>query len=273
MRILHFSDIHAGGWNGGAGFLFDKRILGVANFWLRRKWRVNWDFLTRAVRQIPQHHPDLVICTGDLASVSAPSEFEQALDALRPLVHHPDFDFLYLPGNHDRYVADPACVEAGRLAFEQLNRNRWTGKNGLPACYTYNGLDFILVNHAAPSGFLSSAGQLDAPSRKWLESFFAERTPDQNKKTVLLGHYPLLDSRGRPLSARRGCHNMHVLQQAYREGKIRLSLCGHIHTPFCRQDGDKQAEYAAGSLTTTGIMNELIYTETTDNWEQKWIRI
>ena len=103
MRIAHFSDIHAGSWIRGMSGYFDKRLLGAFNFLLRRKLNQNWNFVDLAVQKIKQIDPDIVICTGDIATIASNHEFTKAKDALAPLVEDTRFEFLFIPGNHDWY--------------------------------------------------------------------------------------------------------------------------------------------------------------------------
>ena len=78
MRIVHFSDIHAACWLHELHGYFDKRILGSLNFLIRRKRLHNWHRVDLAVARIKQLSPNVVVCTGDLATISGYKEFELA---------------------------------------------------------------------------------------------------------------------------------------------------------------------------------------------------
>ena len=78
MKIIHFSDIHIGGHLDSFKSCFDKRLIGTLNYKLRRKRHVIWERLERAIDLIKEEKPDYVINTGDITSVSEPSEFKEA---------------------------------------------------------------------------------------------------------------------------------------------------------------------------------------------------
>ncbi|MDD3119516.1 MAG: hypothetical protein PHQ27_10075, partial [Victivallales bacterium] len=66
MRIIHFSDIHAGGPAEDLLAYVDKRWVGVFNYTFRRKFQHDPSRLEQAVTFILDRPPDLVVCTGDL---------------------------------------------------------------------------------------------------------------------------------------------------------------------------------------------------------------
>ena len=84
------------------------------------------EILHKAVDFILMDEPDVVICTGDITSTGQPSEFDQALEILGPLIEHPHIEFLYIPGNHDVYVRNQRCVEALQNAFSKINGNNFS---------------------------------------------------------------------------------------------------------------------------------------------------
>ena len=100
MKILHFSDPHAGGPAEDWMAYIDKRWVGVFNYRFRRQFRHDLTKLARAVEYILDAKPDLAVCTGDLTSSGQPGEFEKVRPILAPL-RDSEIPLLYLPGNHD----------------------------------------------------------------------------------------------------------------------------------------------------------------------------
>ena len=85
IRIVHFSDPHAGGPAEDFMAYLDKRWVGVFNFRFRRRFRHDQSKLQKAVDYILQTRPDVAVCTGDLTSTGQPGEFAQVREILKPL--------------------------------------------------------------------------------------------------------------------------------------------------------------------------------------------
>ena len=60
---------------------------------------------------------DHLVITGDLTQLSLEEEFELAHETLEPLLRRGEARVTILPGNHDRYVADPETWAAYRARF------------------------------------------------------------------------------------------------------------------------------------------------------------
>ena len=271
MRIVHFSDIHAACWISEFRGFFDKRILGAFNFLLRRKYCHNWNLVGRAVTRIRELSPDVVVCTGDLATLSEEKEFELAKTALSPLVQDVRFDFIYVPGNHDYYLDTPKCKRLLEKTFSYMNRELLQ-LNDLPTHRDIGHTRFLLVNEAKPSPFYASSGAIDAKTNTWLASQLKERKLT-HQKTILIGHYPLFDEHGNELSWRRRCWNSSILQSALRDRSISVSLCGHIHSHFVRWEKSGSVEVCAGSLTKNGMINMIDYKSEDSRIHQQWINV
>ena len=271
LRIVHFSDIHAAGWIRGFRGYFDKRLLGTLNFLIRRKYFHNWNLVHLAVARIKQLAPDVVVCTGDLATISGKNEFELAKKALGPLVEDCSFEFMYVPGNHDYYIDTLECKNLLENIFYYMNRGR-LNLSDLPTSFKVQNLRFFLVNQAKPSPLFLSSGDLDKKTQDWFKAHLATvNTPDY--KTVLVGHYPLFDKNGNNLPRRRRCSNNSVLQTALRDGTIDISLCGHIHEGFVRWGEKASVEICAGSLTKTGKLNVIDCLSGDDEINQQWVDV
>ena len=271
LRIVHFSDIHATSWISGFRGYFDKRILGTFNFLLRRKAAHNWNLVHLAVPLIKQLSPDIVICTGDLATLSGREEFELAKKTLSPLVEDSEFEFIYVPGNHDYYINTTTCRKLLEQTFYFMNRNGLR-LNDLPTSRDIEQARFLLLNEARPSPFYASSGAIDTKTQNWLHLELAGKK-SSGQEFFLIGHYPLFDANGRNLSWRRRCWNNSVLQTALRDGTIGVSLCGHIHDSFARWEKNGSVEICAGSLTKTGKLNVVDCNSRGNDISQKWVDV
>ncbi len=270
MRIVHFSDLHAGGLVKSPRGLFDKRLFGMLNHIFRRAHLRKWERVERAVTQIKMLNPDLVVCTGDLTTISEPDEFELARQALMPLVEDKRFEFLYVPGNHDNYVPRKKCEDALLKAFGDLNENRWK-LDELPIRMDFQGLRILMVNEAVPMPVFASSGELSPDTCAWLENELNAK--EDEIPILLLSHFPIFDANGGPLSWRRECRNNQLLRDALHDGIIKLALCGHIHTPFVREETCGAMEVCAGSLTFTGMMSIIDFDIANDKVSQRWVQV
>jgi 3',5'-cyclic AMP phosphodiesterase CpdA len=267
MRIVHLSDIHAPASLGSWRSLLDKRLLGFANYYLRRHLRQDWERVARLAAQLPALQPDLVVCTGDITSLGEPAEFARAEAALQPIVANPAWDFVYVPGNHDAYVRCPHSQSALAATFHRLNRLRWHLAE-LPVAHICAGVRLLLINQAAPAPLYGSGGQLPPAAQTWLERELAPGPAP--RPTLLISHFPLADRSGHPLSWRRCCTGIGGLREALGDGRLRAALCGHIHHGFRRDEPGGGSEVCAGSLTQTGSYVVLDYEPATHRLATTW---
>ena len=253
MRIVHISDIHVGKLSLSWRALFDKRLLGTANWLVRRASLFHREYFDRALTEIHRLSPELVVCTGDVTCVSAPREFEMAAKMLEPLRVAFGHRFLFIPGNHDAYVRDAACQKALKECFWKLNSQRWE-LGDLPLELNQGGLRIFLLNEAAPASWWLSTGRLQPEAAEWLAQRATPRRP-LNEQRLLVGHFPVRRADGSLLPARRRLQGGETIDNLLREGRIDLALCGHVHHPFVRREPGGGTEVCAGSLTLNGVLN------------------
>ncbi len=261
MRIIHFSDPHVSAFPDSFRALFDKRILGTANYFLRRRFLHDETMLSKAVEFILTDPPDAVVCAGDITSTGSPREFRTALKILAPLLELPATKFLYVPGNHDAYVADKRCAAALEESFAKLNGNGLALPD-LPVKVPVGECDFALINEGCPTNpFLSTGVARKEDAEKIAE--FAENK--NGRPLILLGHLPLRYKSS--LWGKR--HDLRgpgreILEQLLDKGKIDLSLCGHKHINRRNVDESGRGEIGAGAITRTGDINIIDYSPDKD---------
>ena len=168
MKIVHFSDPHAGGSAEDWMAYLDKRWVGVFNYRFRRRFRHDLKLLELAVESIL----DVAVCTGDLTSTGQPGEFKRTLDILEPL-RKSNIPVVYLPGNHDCYVKRPKCVRAMKEAVLQLNGSGYEFDT-LPQVRSIGEIDFLMLNTSRPSNLLCSWGFLKSSDREFIENACSE---------------------------------------------------------------------------------------------------
>ncbi len=244
MKIVHFSDLHAGGFLENYSAFFDKRILGAFNYNIARRHKYNLKILPKLVDNILKEKPDVIICTGDLTSTSQPNEFKQIINVFKPLIDS-NIPIIYTPGNHDAYVKNKKCENALIESFNILNEKINITYDSLPIAVQIKDLSFIIVNEAIPVNWWSSRGRI---SNKAINSI--NDICDENKGVdkVLVGHYPLFLKQNL-FNFRRRLVNGNKLKQFIDNNKIMLSLCGHIHTPYIINENNNYKEVCSGSVT------------------------
>lgn len=256
MKIVHFSDPHAGG--GAEDWLayFDKRWVGVFNYHFRRRFKHDLTKLEKAVGYILDTRPDVAVCTGDLTSAGQPGEFARVLEILKPL-RDSDIPLLYTPGNHDCYVTRPQCVAAVKHAVEYLSCGRYTFDT-LPSSVVFDGVEFLIVNTSAPSNLLCSWGFLKSENRDFIAEKCAN-SPDVPK--ILVTHYPMYEDHP-ILRIRHRLFGQKPVISLLESKQLDLVLCGHVHKPSLRVDESGRGECISGSVTRNGTMMEIEYEKT-----------
>jgi 3',5'-cyclic AMP phosphodiesterase CpdA len=271
MRIVHLSDIHVGRLPRSPRALFDKRVLGAANYLLRRARHFHLEYLRRACEEIGRLKPELVVCTGDITCIGSPEEHEAACALLEPLCSDGGQRFLFLPGNHDAYVGAADCRAALARSFQRLNGGRW-GLDDLPLEWQVSGLRLLLLNGARPVSCLLSSGALSATTLDWLARRLALPREDGECR-VAVCHFPLLGATGKALPRRRRMKGAERVWQHLHEGQLDLVLSGHIHAPFARWDAAGRGEVCAGSLTLGGCFSVLDWTPGTRRFRQFFVDV
>ena len=257
MKIIHFSDPHAGGGAEDWMAYFDKRWVGVFNYHFRRRFKHDLTKLDAAVNYILDSKPDVAVCTGDLTSTGQPGEFAKVLEVLKKL-RDSDIPLLYMPGNHDCYVPRKKCVKALREAVEYLSKGKRKFSD-YPLAVDIADARFLLVNTCTPSNLLCSWGFMTKANTEWIKD---ECEQDIGaRKRIILSHYPMYEDHP-ILRMRHSLFGQKEVVELIESGKIALSLCGHVHKPYLRRnDSGRALEECAGSVTRNGSMVEITLVE------------
>ena len=186
MKIIHFSDPHAGGPAEDWMAYFDKRWAGVFNYRFRRQFVFDIERLQGVVNYILDVKPDVAVCTGDLTSTGQPGEFAKVISILKPL-RDSKIPVLYVPGNHDYYVTKEKCTRAMREMLLWFTRDRYSFDD-LPLSLDFGECEFVLINTSYPSNLLCSWGFVKSDTRDFLLKHCEQ---EKSKPRVLISHYPI----------------------------------------------------------------------------------
>jgi len=260
MKIIQFSDPHAGG--GAEDWLayLDKRWVGVFNYTFRRRFQHDLTKLEKAVQYILKVRPDVAICTGDLTSTGQPGEFEQVRKVLQPL-RDSTIPLIYVPGNHDCYVTRAKCVAAVNEMVEYLSRGDYRFCD-MPFVRHYGECDFLVFNTARPSNLLCSWGFTDPADCDFLER---ECAKEKKCPRILVNHYPIFEDH-HILRVRHRLFGEKRIAALIKSGAIDLSLCGHVHKITRRLSETGRGENIAGSVTRNGSLAEIDYDAAQDRF-------
>ncbi|MFW5857799.1 MAG: metallophosphoesterase family protein [Planctomycetota bacterium] len=248
MRIVHLSDIHlCRPWR--AGTLRGKRIAGGLNWLLKRQWLHDPAAWTRTVEALVADPPDVLACTGDLCQLGSAPELAAAAAGLDRIADA-GATVLYVPGNHDHYLAgDP---EADRLRGALCTR--YGGADPVPGLriHRVGAVEFVLLDQATPQSLTRSAGRMTPAQWKELERLSAEPALGAgglDPIRIVLGHYPVVRPDGAPLGPQRGLEDAAQLVHLLDALRARLYLCGHLHTAYEQPLRGGGQQLVAGSLT------------------------
>ncbi|HBM15014.1 MAG TPA: hypothetical protein DD381_01480 [Lentisphaeria bacterium] len=268
MRIALFSDSHTfsppSSWNA----CFDKRAIGLVNYFYIRKHKHNPKYLEKVVQKILDISPDMVICTGDLTTSGDSPEFDLSCSILSPLVENQSFELFYVLGNHDYYVKDKVCYEALRKAFCYLNRGRFNLED-LPQSLEIKDLDFCFVNVCKPVNLFVSYARMSRKNRDFIINWAEKKT---QKPKILVEHYPLIEEHP-VLRCRHKLWGEKQVLQKLQSGEIDLSLCGHVHCPTQKLDERGRGEVIIGSATANKCFALIEYDENSDVFKYNKISV
>lgn len=268
MKIIHFSDTHVAARFSDVKCLFDKRLAGFLNYHVFRRGLFNNEIIQKFCNKAIEIEPDVIVCTGDISSTGQKSEFESAIESLKPLIENSKIKFLYVPGNHDKYVNDPDCKIALENAFSKLNGGNLKLED-MPLKIRIRDCEFILVDETRPTTWISSCGYLDYKATETIVNWCSQNL---DIPKILIGHYPLVEQH--PIARfRKRLWGQKKLVECLKDGRISLSLFGHVHKPYAILDKKGRGEICAGSLTKHGAFELIEYHPETNVFTRRRITI
>jgi Icc protein len=163
--------------------------------------------LERAIDEVNELKPDVVVCTGDLTTFGYRPEFQQAREYLDRL----ECDaFVVIPGNHD-------SRNVGYVHFEELFGDR-------SSVLRKDGVTFVAVDSTDPD---LDHGQIGRGRYHWIEEQFA----GEAELKVFVMHHHLLPVPGTGRERNIVYDAGDAIECLQRSG-VDLVLCGHKHVPY-----------------------------------------
>lgn len=165
--------------------------------------------LTRAIDEINELDPDMVIITGDLTGNGFKREYDTAKNYLVPIKCK---NIIIQPGNHD-------SRNVGYLHFEELFGERYITSRG----------DNITVVAADSSEPDLDNGQIGREYYKYIKKEFQNCTKEDLKIFTMHHHLIPIPKTGRE---RNIVNDAGDVLEVLAECEVDLVLCGHKHVPY-----------------------------------------
>jgi DNA repair exonuclease SbcCD nuclease subunit len=250
IRIAHFSDVHmamAPNWS----TINVNRFFSWGRWVATRRRHHSIERLDRVIQMVIEANPHLVICTGDLSHTGLPYELA-AVSEKFDLLTQKKIPMLLTGGNHDYYNRS-ACDEIARLQE----------KHGLDLKIDNDGIcqrgdvKILCLDQAIYNPFYMARGTLIQETLGSIENRL--QAGQLSQINLAVGHYPVCDASGRPISIRKRLGGDQRLKQFLQAQQIPAYLCGHLHKPFSIALADGCVQYCAGSITNAGVLRMLQY--------------
>jgi 3',5'-cyclic-AMP phosphodiesterase len=165
------------------------------------------NLLQRAIMEINDLNPDVVVCSGDLTTFGYKQEYRQAREYLRRLECP---DVITIPGNHD-------SRNVGHVHFEELIGSRST-------VLRKGGIAFVAVDSSEPD---LDHGVVGRSRYDWIEEQFAG--PADFRVFILHHHLLPIPGTGRE---RNVVHDAGDALEVLQRARVDLVLSGHKHVPY-----------------------------------------
>lgn len=190
FTLAHLSDPHLGPLP-KAKFreLFSKRIMGYANWHVRRRGRHDMETLANLILDMQGQKPDHIACTGDLAVIGLDAEFTPARAFLEKL--GTPHDVSLVPGNHDSYVRGTA--DHPQMHWSEYmtgDGERVEGEPHFPYVRRRGKIGIVGISTAVPTGFHSAQGRIGKEQARAVTNLLRGLGEEGLFRVVLIHHPP-----------------------------------------------------------------------------------
>jgi 3',5'-cyclic AMP phosphodiesterase CpdA len=225
LRIIQLSDVHVWRYSYNPMHLFNKRVVGTASLLAGRARKFRLERLEAVVERVRSLEADHVLITGDLTTTALKAEFDDAREALAPLLFDPSRATV-IPGNHDRYTTNSVryrTFETAFGAYAPLETYPWLRE--LDPFTAILGLD-------ATRSHISARGKLPSDQFARARDLLADpkRRP---RRLIVASHYPVVapPAYASELKPKRMKNDREVADWLATIGP-HLYCCGHVHAAW-----------------------------------------
>jgi len=233
LRILHLSDIHIFCPQAlTLSKVMNKRLLGLANWYLKRRHNVNYKLLDLLLSSIPSMAPDVICITGDLVHLGQKQEFKTAAGWLSKLESFAPVKLV--PGNHDLYVPESGpylhqyCARFFSVSWEQQSLMEKNRAGMFPQVDILGNLALIGLSSAYTCGLTLATGRLGQKQLETLSSVL-DSLAEKGLARIILMHHP---PRAGLVKKRKGLLDVNALERLICSKGVELFLFGHAHRRY-----------------------------------------
>lgn len=182
------------------------------------------DCLRRAVADINEHKPDVVIFTGDTVQHGDPDEYARLRALLEPL----QAPLYFVPGNRD----DKKAMRAAFADYAFVTQ----GDEFLHYTIEDQDIRFVAIDSTLAG---ERKGRFCEKRQAWLDRVLGEQP---ERPTVLFIHHPPFDVGDHYVGGYRIPEEAQALEEIVsRHSQVVALLCGHVHWPIEREWAGTQA--------------------------------
>ena len=245
FTLLHISDPHFHRLPRKPAQWLGKRGLGALNLIFRRARLHPLERAERLVRQLDGMDWQHLAITGDITQLALEEEFALARRMLAPLLERGVDRVTVLPGNHDRYVAEPGGADYFRDYFGEffgpgeISTRKLNGKWRLAAW-----------DSSAPTQPFKASGSVRQQTLRATERWLAELPA--GTKVILANHYPVHFAPPHRYNPHHDLENWEQVQLWLGKRDISLYLHGHVHANWVlelNEGGRRQTHVNSASST------------------------
>ena len=231
MRIAHISDIHLFcGHCIRHENILNKRLIGLANWYLRRRRKMDFRILDLLSEKMKELEPKVLCITGDIVHLGFREEFERArkwLEGLRSIC-----PVKIVPGNHDAYL--PECIPRLKKTFGDffsIKGSEISGKAPLEDIFPVvdvdekSGVALIGLSTATPTGLIHATGSLGEGQIQRLGGALKDLGRKGLLRVILIHHPPIHGC----VSKRRSLIDLDGLEKLVDKTGAEVFLFGHSH--------------------------------------------
>jgi 3',5'-cyclic AMP phosphodiesterase CpdA len=273
IRLAHFSDIHitAPVLNWKVRDWFNKRYAAWFNYrWLGRgqRFRRADEVLACMVAEIAERRPDHIIFSGDATALGFETEICRAAEMLK-VGSGTMPPGLAVPGNHDYCTREAASSGLFERYFAPWQTGIRLDGHQYPFAKRVGHFILVAVNSCTGNRWAwDAAGSVGPEQCERLSKLLSTLEPGPR---ILVTHYPICLSSGRPEHAARGLRDLSQLLQVAASGGVSLWLHGHRHHAYHFQQPPSAPfpVICSGSATQTNIWSYAEYAVEGRRWQTR----
>lgn len=247
FTIIHVSDLHFHRLPKKPAQWLSQRGLGALNLALRRRRLHPWERFTTLVRLLDGMDWQHLVITGDLTQLALEEEFALARETLAPLLARGVERVTVIPGNHDRYVAEPEGQDTFMDYFGEFFGEGEIATRALTDRWALVGWD---STHPTPPMMATGTvrGETLAATERWLAEL------PSGCKPIVANHFPLYFMPPYRFKPHHELTNLEPVRDWLNGQGVELYLHGHIHRNWVlavKENG--QASTHVNSASTTRV--------------------